>query len=86
MEELEVLAFLWEVIAKELLQHMHGKEMVDRVEIILIMNNYNQYKPAQNGSISRQKETGSPIDLSVNIEDYFSCRDFLIAWVYDRPY
>ena len=30
----------------------------------------NQYKPAHNNSRNRQKETGSPIDLSVNLEDY----------------
>ena len=32
----------------------------------------NQYKPAHNNSRNRQKETGSPIDLSVNLEDYIS--------------
>ena len=37
----------------------------------------NQYKPAHNNSRNRQKETGSPIDLSVNLEDYISCLDFL---------
>ena len=39
----------------------------------------NQYKPVHNNSRNRQKETGSPIDLSVNIEDYISCLDFLNA-------
>ena len=37
----------------------------------------NQYKPAHNDSRNRRKETGSPIDLSVNLEDYISCLDFL---------
>ena len=37
----------------------------------------NQYKPAHNNSRNRRKETGSPIDLSVNLEDYISCLDFL---------
>ena len=37
----------------------------------------NQYKPAHNDSRNRRKETGLPIDLSVNLEDYISCLDFL---------
>ena len=36
----------------------------------------NQYKPAHNNSRNRRKETGSPIDLSVNLEDYISCLTF----------
>ena len=36
----------------------------------------NQYKPAHNDSRNRRKETGLPIDLSVNLEDYLSCLDF----------
>ena len=38
----------------------------------------NQYKPAHNNSRNRRKETGSPIDLRVNVEDYIRCLDFLI--------
>ena len=29
----------------------------------------NRYKPAHNNSRNRKKETGSPIDLRVNLED-----------------
>ena len=32
---------------------------------------------AHNDSRNRRKETGSPIDLSVNLEDYISCLDVL---------
>ena len=38
----------------------------------------NQCKPAHNNSRNRRKETGSPIDLRVNVEDYIRCLDFLI--------
>ena len=30
----------------------------------------NRYKPAHNNSRNRKKETGSPIDLRANLEDY----------------
>jgi len=33
----------------------------------------NQYKPAHNNSRNRNKETGSPIDLRVNLEDNDRC-------------
>ena len=33
----------------------------------------NRYKPAHNNSRNRKKETGSPIDLWANLEDYNRC-------------
>ena len=39
-----------------------------------------------NNSRNRKKETGSPIDLRVNLEDYNRCVAHLNAWIYDRLY
>ena len=45
-----------------------------------------QYKLAHNNSRNRKKETGLPIDLRANLEDYNRCVAHVNAWVYDRLY